>query len=160
MKKILFFCAFILLAAIAVGQNSIYKQKDTKLITSTPVTAGKDSVTYTLQAEWDWSIQILPALGAGCDSIYTSVKIYISNSDADAVWTAISDINDTYTASSDTLTNADIALGSAWLTYSTIPFQHSKIKVVLECLDKTPEDNYYYVYFLAKPDYVWSKQDR
>jgi hypothetical protein len=160
MKKIILFCAFILLAAIAVGQNSIYKQKDAKLITSTTTTAGKDSVTYTLQAEWDWSIQILPALGAGCDSIYTSVQIYISNSDADAVWTAISDINDTYTASIDTLVTGNIATGSAWLTYSTTPFQHSKIKVVLKCLTKTGEDNTYNVYFLAKPDYVWSKQDR
>ena len=153
MKKIILLFTFILFAVMAVGQNSIYKQKDTKLITSEPSAAGKDSVTYTLQAEWDWSVQILPALGAGCDSIYTSVKIYVSNSDADDSWTAIN-MNDTYTSAIDTLTEANIAIGAAWL-HSTTSFQHSRIKVLLECLDDTPEDNTYYIYFLANPNYTW-----
>ena len=156
MKKIILLFTFILIASLAIGQNSIYKQKDTKLITSTPELAGKDSVTYTLQAEWDWSIQILPALGAGCDSIYTSVKIYVSNSDPDDAWTAIN-MNDTYTSAIDTLTEANIAIGAAWLCTKTA-FQHSRIKVLLECLDETPEDNTYNVYFLAKPTYTWNNR--
>jgi len=156
MKKIILLFTFILIATLAIGQNSIYKQKDAKLITSSPELAGKDSVTYTLQAEWDWSIQILPALGAGCDSIYTSVKIYVSNSDPDDAWTAIN-MNDTYTSAINTLTEANIAIGAAWL-YSTTSFQHSRIKVLLECLDATPEDNTYNVYFLAKPTYTWNNR--
>ena len=160
MKKFILFIAFIFIATITFGQNSIYKQKNTKLLTSSYVTAGSDSVIYTLQAEWDWSIQIRARYGTSCDSIYTSVKIYISNSDPDAVWTIISDINDTYTASSDTLTNTNALVNNAWLTYSSNPFQFSRIKIVLLCLDNTNEDNYYDIYFLAKPDFVWSKQDR
>ena len=157
MKKIILLLMFIFFAVIAVGQNSIYKQKDTKLITSSYVTAGKDSVTYTLQAEWDWSIQVLPALGEGCDSIYTFVKIYVSNSDADAVWTDIA-CNDTYADSKkDTITTDNITTGDAWL-FDTTDFQHSKIKVLLECIDNTNEDNTYYIYFLAKPSYTWNNR--
>jgi hypothetical protein len=160
MKKFILFICLILAGSMAFGQNSIFKLKTTKLLTSSYTTAGSDSVIYTLQAEWDWSIQIRARYGTSCDSIYTSVKIYISNSDPDAVWSIISDINDTYTASSDTLTNTNALVNNAWLTYSSIPFQHSRIKIVLLCLDNTNEDNYYDIYFLAKPDFVWSRQDK
>lgn len=163
MKKIVFLLAFILMASFAMGQSSIVKQFTKKTISSDYTAAGKDSVTYVLQANQDWSLQILPKLAAAADSIYTSVKVYVSNSDGANTqstdlgtnWTLIR-VNDNalYTTSkADTLvtTNAT-ANGNAWLYSSTSGFQNVRIKVVLLCLDNTLEDNVYYINFVTKPE--------
>jgi len=162
MKKIVFLLAFILMASFAMGQSSVVKQFTKKTITSDDQLAGKDSVIYVLQAYQDWSLQIFPKLGSGCDSIYTSVRVYVSNSDGANTqttdlgnnWTLIR-VNDNalYTTSkADTLvtTNAT-ANGNAWLHNETDGFANVRIKVVLLCLDNTNEDNLYYINFLTKP---------
>jgi hypothetical protein len=162
MKKIVFLLAFILMASFAMGQSSIVKQFTKKTIASDYSAAGKDSVTYVLQANQDWSLQILPKLATAADSIYTSVKVYVSNSDGANTqttdlgtnWTLIR-VNDNalYTTSkADTLvtTNAT-ANGNAWLYSATDGFAHVRIKVVLLCLDNTLEDNIYYINFVTKP---------
>lgn len=162
MKKIVFLLAFILMASLTYGQNSVIKQFSKKTITSDYALTGKDSVTYVLQANQDWSLQILPKLAAGCDSIYTSVKVYVSNSDGANTqstdlgtnWTLIR-VNDNvaYTTSkADTLvtTNAT-ANGNAWKYDAADDFVNVRIKVVLLCLDNTNEDNVYYINFVTKP---------
>lgn len=162
MKKIIFLLAFILMASLTYGQSSIVKQFTKKTLTSSFAAAGSDSVTYVVQANQDWSLQIFPKLAAGCDSIYTSVKVYVSNSDGANTqttdlgtnWTLIR-VNDNalYTTSkADTLvtTNAS-ANGNAWLYAATDGFAYVRIKVVMLCLDNTNEDNVYYLNFVTKP---------
>ncbi len=49
-----------------------------------------ESVTFnTIQGEYDVSLQLIPALASAGDSLDFSFIIYQSNSDGDAVWTAI-----------------------------------------------------------------------
>ena len=48
------------------------------------------TVTYnTIQGEYDVSLQLIPALAGSGDSLDFSFILYQSNSDGDAVWTAI-----------------------------------------------------------------------
>jgi hypothetical protein len=157
MKRIIFLTLFILIGFVASAQNSMLKTRWIKTLTSSYSSAGTDSVVFSLQPNWGYALQIRPTLGSGCDSIYTSVKMYVSNSDGDAAWTPIADINDTYTASSDTLVTANSVLNAAWMTYATT-FQYVRVKVVLLCLDNTNEDNQYRVYLVAKPTYVWNEK--
>lgn len=74
MKKIVFLLAFILMAGFAYGQSSVVKQFTKKTILSDYSAAGKDSIIYVVQANQQWSLQILPKLAVAADSIYTSVK--------------------------------------------------------------------------------------
>jgi hypothetical protein len=156
MKKLFVLIAFLMIAVIAMGQNSITKEKRSITLTSSYVTAGSDSAIFVLQPQNDWSIQIKPRLGASADSIYTSVRIFVSNSDGDPVWTAIN-CNDTYTATTDTLVtaNASLTTYAAWKKDCPSEFYNVRLKVLLTCLDNTNEDNYYYVYFVAKPNVTW-----
>ena len=49
-----------------------------------------ESITFnTIQGEYDVSLQLIPALAGEGDSLDFSFIIYQSNSDGDAVWTAI-----------------------------------------------------------------------
>jgi ABC-type maltose transport system permease subunit len=166
MKKIVFLLAFIFLASFVSGQNSVIKQFAKKTITSDYALAGSDSVIYVLQAQQDWSLQIKPVLGAGCDSIYTSVRVFVSNSDGantqstdlGTEWTEIR-VNDNalYTTSlGDTLVTATATSAyKSWLVDKT-SFANVRIKVKLLCLDNTNEDNIYYIAFVTKPDMVWN----
>ena len=162
MKKIVFMLAFLLMAVMAFSQNTVVKQFTKKTLTSTYAVTGKDSVIYTVQAYQDWSLQIIPKLAAGADSIYTSVKVYVSNSDGANTqstdlgtnWTLIR-VNDNaaYTTSkADTLVTTNVTVnGNAWLYNSTTNFYNVRIKVVLLCLDNTNESNVYYMNFVTKP---------
>lgn len=162
MKKIVFLLAFILMASFVSGQSSIVKQFTKKTISSDYSAAGEDSVTYVIQANQQWSLQILPKLATAADSIYTSIKVYVSNSDGANTqstdlgtnWTQIR-VNDNaaYTTSkADTLLTTNVtANGNAWLYNAASPFYHVRIKVVLLCLDNTNEDNVYYMNLVTKP---------
>ena len=161
MKKIIVCLAFVLMASSLIGQQSVVKVFNLKTITSDDQLAGKDSVTYVLQAQQDWSLQIRPKLGTGCDSIYTSVRVFVSNSDGvntqtgdlGTEWTEIR-VNDNalYTTSiGDTLVTANATSAyRAWLVEKS-DFGQVRIKVLLTCLDNTDEDNLYYMVFVTKP---------
>lgn len=157
MKKILFLLSFILITTVSFGQDSQVKTRWLKTLTSSYLVAGSDSVVFPLQPNWGYALQIRPVLATGCDSIYVSVKGYISNSDGDAAWTPIADINDTYTAVADTLVTANATLNGAWMTYTTT-FQNVRVKFVFLCLDNTNEDNVLRVYLVAKPNYTWTNR--
>ncbi len=64
------------------------------------------TVTYnTIQGEYDVSLQLIPALAGAGDSLDFSHILYQSNSDGDAVWTAItSSATVTSTTDADALT--------------------------------------------------------
>jgi hypothetical protein len=53
MKKIFVLFAFLVLASITYGQNSVMKFFNSKTITSDYALAGKDSITYVIQAQQD-----------------------------------------------------------------------------------------------------------
>jgi hypothetical protein len=169
MKKFFYFLfAFVFLAISAQAQVAV-KTKYSKTVIGNQAAAGVvDTTVIALDPQNDYSIQIRPRLGGltlvpatPADSIYTSVKLYVSNSSADPSWTQIA-CNDTYTtgapALADTLVTANASLSTfaAWKIPTQTDFAHARLKVVLTTLAKTNETNYYYIYFVAKPANAYS----
>ena len=103
MKKFIILFAF-LIAFLAVGvQAQTATVIPYKMTALTLNGTGTATVTFpTVQGEYDVSIQLIPALAGAGDSLHFSHVIYQSNSDADAVWTAI-----TSSATVSTTTDAD-----------------------------------------------------
>jgi len=101
MKKILIILiALFAFAAINAQSATVIPQKMTALTLNGVDTA---TVTFpTIQGEYDVSLQLIPALSGSGDSLHFSHIIYQSNSNVDAVWTAI-----TSTATVSTTTDAD-----------------------------------------------------
>ena len=171
MKKILFllFAFTFLVGYIDVSGQAAVNVKYSKTFIGNPAAAGTtDTTVIALAPDYNYSIQIKPRLGvitgsaSAADSIYSSVKLFVSNSATDPAWTPIA-CNDTYTtgASSmaDTLVTATASLTTyaAWRYLPTLSgFRGARLKVVLTQLAKTNETNYYYIYFVAKPSYAWT----
>jgi len=101
MKKILIILiALFAVVAISAQSATVIPQKMTALTLNGVDTS---TVTFpTIQGEYDVSLQLIPALSGSGDSLHFSHIIYQSNSDVDAVWTAI-----TSTATVSTTTDAD-----------------------------------------------------
>lgn len=101
MKKLIFIlCALFIGAYVYSQSGTVIKQKMTAL---TLQGVDAETVTFpTVQGEYDISIQLIPALSGAGDSLDFSFIVYQSNSDADAVWTAI-----TSSATVSTTTDAD-----------------------------------------------------
>lgn len=155
MKKICLFVILIFMAAVSFGQGmpSIYKVTDHFHITGNHAAAGvADSTIIKMQAGWDYSIQVWPHLAVSADSIYSTIKLYQTNSDGINAWSAIR-INDNalYTTSMfDTLVTANATNGAFYL-FSADEFEGVRMKIVITTLAKTNEDNDYTIYFVAKP---------
>jgi hypothetical protein len=156
MKKLVFLLAFIFVTAISFGQSqpSILKQTKHFHITGNHAAAGvADSMIVVLQPDWLYSVQVWPHLAASADSIYSTVKLYQTNSDGVNAWSAIR-INDNalYTASVfDTLVTGNATNGAFWLYKAEDKFTGVRMKLVITTLAKTNEDNDYTIYFIAKP---------
>ena len=90
MKK-LFTILIILFAFVAIqAQTATVIHNAPQLAAITLSGTGTGTITYpTIQGEYDISLQLIPALAGAGDSLHFSFIIYQSNSDADAVWTAI-----------------------------------------------------------------------
>ena len=101
MKKLLTIL-FILFAAIAVSAQSATVIPETYDDLTLNGTSTDTIVFNTIQGEYSVSLQLIPALSLSGDSLQFSHVIYQSNSDADAVWTAI-----TSSATVSTVTDAD-----------------------------------------------------
>jgi len=87
-------------------------------ITLNGAVAGTRSTFPTVQGEYDVSIQLIPALSGAGDSLWFSYIVYQSNSDADAVWTALAAADTVSTTTdSDAIYEITDALG---LRYSVI----------------------------------------
>ena len=159
MKKIILLLIFGLFMGLTYGQ-SIMKQRVARTITlATDVAAGTlDSVVFKINPLWEYSVQVRPVLGAGADSIYTSIRTFVSNSDSYAGWTEIRcNDNALYTAvKGDTLVTANATLNGAWMfNPDPILWRYVRLKLLLTILAKTNEDNRYDFYLVAKPPTVW-----
>ena len=101
MKKLLVIL-FVLFAAIAVSAQSATVIPET-YDAITLFSPSTDTIEFnTIQGEYSVSLQLIPSLTGSGDSLIFSHVIYQSNSDADAVWTAI-----TSSATVSTVTDAD-----------------------------------------------------
>ena len=127
MKKI-FVIGFLLLLGcfITQAQSSIVKGVCTAVtINGAHGTAASTNVDIpvSLQSEWDWSLQVIPAIGAKLtpDSTYATFKVFASNSDATAVWSEIK-------SKRDTLTNTTVALSPGKLIEGT-DFQNVRLRL-------------------------------
>ena len=101
MKKLLIILiALFAFVAINAQSATVIPQKMSALTLE-----GVDTATVTfpvVEGEYDVSLQLIPALAGSGDSLHFSHVIYQSNSDVDAVWTAI-----TSSATVSTTTDAD-----------------------------------------------------
>ena len=162
MKKYLLFLFLGFIPLMLMGQPAIYKRYDIKTL-YVPVTqawaaatSGKtDSVTYNIQAPAYLSLQVQP-VSNGSDSIYATIKGYVSNTDSTAnIWTQIK-INDnsaTTYGKGDTLVigNSSLANNSAWkYDNGDVCFQNVRFKVVVTQLAATHKSVRYKFYFVAK----------
>ena len=101
MKKLLTIL-FILFAAIAINAQSQTVVDETYDDLTLNGVSTDTIVFNTIQGEYSVSLQLIPALAGSGDSLHFSHVIYQSNSDGDAVWTAI-----TSSATVSTVTDAD-----------------------------------------------------
>ncbi|KKN09726.1 hypothetical protein LCGC14_1043780 [marine sediment metagenome] len=89
MKRLIFLLAVISLVAFTMeAQKTTIPEKYTA-VTINGVTTGTTTF-IPIQGEWDVSLQLIPALGGVTgDSLDFSYIIYQSDSNDDAVWTAL-----------------------------------------------------------------------
>jgi len=127
MKKI-FVIGFLLLLGCFVtqAQSSVVKGVCTPVtINGAYGTAASVNVDIpiSLQSEWDWSLQVIPALGAKLtpDSTYATFKVFVSNSDGTAIWSEIE-------SKRDTLDNTTVALSPGKLIEGT-DFQNVRLRL-------------------------------
>jgi len=87
----------ILILIVLFSFVALQAQRTGTVISNAPQLAavtlqGVDTETITfppIQGEYDLSLQLIPALSLAGDSLHFTYILYQSNSDADAVWTAI-----------------------------------------------------------------------
>jgi hypothetical protein len=130
------------------------------LLGNAAAAGAKDSITITVNPMWDISMQVFPVFcttPVAGDSIYVSLKAFVSNSLADEVWSPLVGFNDTYsTVYGDTLLiKTTIPTQSVW-RYSKTEFPNARLKVLFTTLAKTNENNIYKIYFIAKPQSAWT----
>ena len=160
MKKVFILCTLLMFAVAMSAQSgqTILKQTVSKTLTASYAAIAKDSVTFEIQSLRDISIQIKPTLAAGADSVYTTVKAYVSNMDGSTAtsWTPIY-CNDTYDVFGDTLLRANAAVANNAWSISKTSLSNVQIKFIITNLDNTNEDNVFKFYYVAKPAYTFSR---
>lgn len=159
MKKIFVLCTLLMFAVAVSAQSgqTILKQYVSKTLTATYTALAKDSVTFEIQSLRDVSIQVKPVLGAGCDSIYTTIKAYVSNDDSGSGWTPLQFNADYSTKMFDTLRTVNATTGNNAWSISKTSLGNVKIKIIIKNLDNTNEDNVFKFGFVAKPAYTFSR---
>ena len=159
MKKIFVLCTLLMFAISVSAQSgqTILKQTVSKTLTATYTALAKDSVTFEIQSLRDVSIVVKPTLGAGCDSIYTTIKAYISNDDSGVAWAPLQFNADYSTKMFDTLRTVNATTGNNAWTISKTSLGNVKIKLIIKNLDNTNEDNVFKFYYVAKPAYTFSR---
>lgn len=159
MKKVFVLFALLMFALAMSAQSgqTILKQTVSKTLTASYTAIAKDSVTFEIQSLRDVSILISPALGAGCDSIYTTVKAYVSNDDGGVGWAPLQFNNDYSTKMFDTLRTVNATTnGNDWIISKT-SLGNVKLKIIFRNIDNTNEDNIFRFYYVAKPAYTFSR---
>lgn len=159
MKKIFVLCTLLIFAISVSAQSgqTIIKQTVSKTLTSAYNSIGKDSVTFEIQSLRDVSIIVKPTLGAGCDSIYTTIKGYVSNDDSGVAWAPLQSNPDYSTKMFDTLRTVNgTTANNAWVLAKT-SLSNVKVKFIIKNIDNTNEDNVFKFYFVAKPAYTFSR---
>lgn len=88
MKKVLIFLSLIFACYVLQAQSATVIKKELSAVTVKGTGTGTTTLP-TIQGEYDLSLQMIPALyGAGTSYSFSYIP-YASNSDADAVWTAL-----------------------------------------------------------------------
>lgn len=165
MKRIVFLLALLMIGVVAVAQNSI-RTEGRSLVTIIPSSTAATTGSYTLPVipgQADWSVQIIPVAGGTLtsDSVYATVKTFVSNSlGAYDVWsepkTYITQaIATTSTATilpaylgRDTISNTTVAL-TPGVVFGGKAFANSRIKIQINRPQSTDSVNYY-VYYVYK----------
>jgi len=133
MKKVFVLCTLLMFALAVSAQSgqTILKQTVSKTLTASYAAITKDSVTFEIQSLRDVSIIITPVLGAGCDSIYTTVKAYVSNDDSGVGWAPLQFNADYSTVMFDTLRTVNATTnGNDWIINKT-SLGNVKMKIIM-----------------------------
>ena len=97
MKKLLIILGVLFLSMGIYAQSATVVAGELTAITLNGAVA--DTIVFpACQGEYDISLQLMPALSGSGDSLHYSYVVHQSNSDADAVWTAITSSANVFSA--------------------------------------------------------------